>query len=237
MRAHVLQHVDFEGPGTIVPWLLAAQYEVSVTRFDLGEALPEVSSVDFLVVMGGPMSVNDDALHPWLSAELDFVRCSLHNGTPILGVCLGAQLLAKAVGAAVYPNAEPEIGWFPIEPVDAGCGGDIFRFPSTVDVFHWHGETFDLPAGAVHLARSHACAHQAFQLGTSAIGLQFHIETTPQLVDGLVAHGRHELLPRRWVQNESRIRAAGADRYEALGRLLDEVLGYLHAARPRSVVA
>ena len=201
MRADVLQHVDFEGAGTIVPWLSAAGYEVSVTRLDLGEGLPKVSSVDFLVVMGGPMSVNDEAGHHWLSAELDFVRHCLRKGTRILGVCLGAQLLAKAVGAAVYPNAEPEIGWFPIEPVDASRGGDVFRFSSTADVVYWHGETFDLPAGAVHLARSQACEHQAFQLGTSAVGLQFHIETTPDLVDGLIAHGRHELRSRPCVQS------------------------------------
>ncbi len=237
MRAHVLQHVNFEGPGTIVHWLLNAGYQVGVTRFDLGEALPEVSSIDFLVVMGGPMSVNDDARHPWLSAELDFVRSSLRNGTRILGVCLGAQLLAKAAGAAVYPNAEPEIGWFPIEPVDAGRDDEVFRFSASADVFHWHGDTFDLPTGAVHLARSQGCEHQAFQLGTSALGLQFHIETTPDLVDGLITHGRNELVPRRWVQDEALIRATGADRYEALGRLRDAVLGYLHAARPRGVVA
>jgi GMP synthase-like glutamine amidotransferase len=136
MRAHVLQHVDFEGPGTIVPWLLAAGYEVSSTRFDLGEALPEVSSVDVLVVMGGPMSVNDEARHPWLSAELEFIRHSLRKGTRILGVCLGAQLLAKAAGAPVYLNAEPEIGWFPIESVEADRVGDVFRFSCTPDVLH-----------------------------------------------------------------------------------------------------
>jgi GMP synthase-like glutamine amidotransferase len=136
----------------------------------------------------------------------------------------------------VYPNSEPEIGWFPIEPVDSGNGGDVFRFSSSADVFHWHGETFDLPAGAVHLARSAACEHQAFQLGSCAIGLQFHIETTPELVDGLITHGRHELAPRLWVQDESLIRAASAERYAALGPLLDAVLGYLHAAHRRDAI-
>ncbi len=237
MRAHVLQHVEFEGPGTIGPWLSAAGYEVGSTRLDLGGVLPDVSSVDFPVVMGGPMSVNDDARHPWLATEREFIRQCLRKGTRILGVCLGAQWLARAAGAAVYRRAEPEIGWFPIEPVDPVGGADVFRFSSATDVFHWHGETFDLPAGAVHLARSQACEHQAFQLGRSALGLQFHIETTPELVDGLILHGRHELAPRRWVQDEGRLRAAGADRYLALGRLLDDVLGHLHATRPPRVVA
>ena len=235
MRAHYLQHVPFEGLGSIERWLQRAGYQVTGTQFYASAELPPAAEVDLLVALGGPMSVNDEGQHPWLAAEKRFIRELIALERPVLGVCLGAQLIASALGAAVYPNPVKEIGWLPIQglapgatapdraayesgepdageagtaaggggqgtdPQDAaraaraadaadGLGGDqpavsaepiaTFRFPPFMEVFHWHGETFDLPEGAVRLARSNGALNQAFQLGRSVIGLQFHLDTT-----------------------------------------------------------
>jgi len=228
MRAHYLQHVPFEGLGSIAPWLEAAEAEVTRTRLFTGEPLPDLAALDLLVVMGGPMSVNDEATLPWLVAEKRFIRTALEGGIPVLGVCLGAQLIAAAVGARVYTNREKEIGWFPVTAVPS-TDPSVFRFPPSLEVFHWHGETFDLPGGAVHLARSRACEHQAFQLGPSAIGLQCHLETTSASVRELASHCRAELVPSPFVQGEAEILAAPAERYAAMNAVMGEILAFLTA--------
>jgi GMP synthase-like glutamine amidotransferase len=177
--------------------------------------------------MGGPMSVNDEAAHAWLAAEKKFIREVIESGRPVLGVCLGAQLIASAMGAKVTANAEKEIGWFPVEAT-ATQDASTFRFPPRTDVFHWHGETFELPPGAVLLADSAGCRHQAFQLGGTVIGLQFHLETTPESARQIVSNCRDELIPARYVQSEEEILSAPAASYETINRLMAEVLGYLH---------
>ena len=177
LRAQVLQHVPFEGPAALEPRLRRAGFQIETTRFFDRPVLPDPAAVDFLVALGGPMSVNDESALPWLAAEKDFIRRYLATGQPFLGVCLGAQLLASALGARVFPNRVKEIGWLPVAGIAHGNPA-AFRFPETANVFHWHGETFDLPPGAEPLARSGACANQAFQIG-AAVGLQFHLETTP----------------------------------------------------------
>lgn len=226
MRVQVLQHVWFEGPGNMTSWLAARGAEIGYTRFYEPDAkLPDTRDPDLVIVMGGPMSVNDERQYPWLSAEKRFIGEAVRHGTPLVGVCLGAQLIASALGAKVYPNVTKEIGWLPIEAV--AHGGDAFRFPARQTVFHWHGETFDLPPGAVHLARSAACANQAFQIGKSVIGMQFHLETTPATADLIIDNCRDELLAedgRSWVQSEQQLRAAPAGYYQAINVLMDEVL-------------
>jgi GMP synthase-like glutamine amidotransferase len=229
MHAHVLQHVPYEDIGSIKPWLAARAATVSYTRFFDNAALPALDGIDLIIAMGGPMSVNDEAELPWLAAEKAFVREAVGRGLPVLGICLGAQLIASALGARVYRNAEKEIGWFPIEAT-AGVA-DGFRFPASSLVFHWHGETFDLPPGAIRLARSAACANQAFQLGPSAIGLQFHLETTPGSAEAMLAHGRDELVAAPCIQSEPAILAASAETYAAANRLMGEVLDYLTRGR------
>ena len=226
MRAHYLQHVPFEGLGSIEDWLVAAGYEIAPTRLYAAASFPPLADVDLLVVMGGPMSINDEHEFPWLVAEKRFIGAAIEAGKPVLGVCLGAQLIANTMGARVYPNAVKEIGWFPVESVPADVG-PVFRFPPSVEVFHWHGETFDLPPGAVRLARSEACENQAFQLGRSVIGLQFHLETTPASAGEIVAHCRAELVPSRYVQPEAAILAAEPPKYRAINSLMADVLAFL----------
>lgn len=225
MRVHVLQHVPFEGLGSIATWLEGRQATVNWTRFFAAEALPAVDVVDFVIALGGPMSVNDEDQLPWLVAEKRFVRETVQAGKPVLGICLGAQLIASALGARVYPGPEKEIGWFPVHAETVV--GDTFRFPAAVEVLHWHGETFDLPAHAKHLASSAACRHQAFQCGPRVLGLQFHLEMTPESVTAIIANCRHELRPQRFVQSESELLAAPPAAYRSINSLMAAVLDYL----------
>jgi GMP synthase-like glutamine amidotransferase len=230
MRAHCFRHVPFEGIGSIAAWLDARGIETTATRFDAGDALPRLADIDWLVVVGGPMSVNDEDLHPWLAAEKAFVREAIRAGKRVLGICLGAQLIASALGAKVYRNAVKEIGWHPISPVPVANGVHAFRFPPDALVFHWHGETFDLPPGAVHLARSAGCEHQAFQVGERTLGLQFHLETTPESARALVENCRVDLVPGPYVQSEERLLSAPAQNYRAANALMEGVLSYLMSA-------
>lgn len=227
MRAHVLQHVWFEDIGSIRGWLDARGARIGHTRFfEPGATLPAVGEADLLIVMGGPMSVNDTRQYPWLNDERRFIAETIRHGTPVLGICLGAQLIAGALGAKVYPNATKEIGWLPVTAVDNGAH-DVFRFPDRATVFHWHGETFDLPPGAVHLARSAACEHQAFQFGRRVIGLQFHLETTPDTANLIIDNCRDELVEGPWIQSEERIRAATPSAYADINTLMDALLYHM----------
>ncbi len=226
MRAHVFQHVEFEGPGSIGPWLTARGYDVTRTRLFEAADLPDFGEIDLLVIMGGPMSVNDEEQYPWLVAEKHLIRQCIAAGRAVLGVCLGAQLIASAMGSRVYPNQCREIGWFAVRDMAPAVGGH-FRFPAASLVFHWHGETFDLPAGAVLLAASEQCRNQAFQLGESVIGLQFHLETTPESAAALVTNCRDELVIGQCIQTAERILSAPPEHYLDINVLMHEVLAYL----------
>lgn len=226
MKVHVLQHVPFEDIGSMAPWLAAREATVSYTRFFDADTLPPPDGFDLVIAMGGPMSVNDEALLPWLKAEKRFLHEVIAAGTAVIGVCLGAQLLASALGARVYRNREREIGWFDIEGRAAGAG--LFRFPDLATVFHWHGETFELPPGATHLASSAACDNQAFQLGERVIGMQFHVETTPESAEALIAHCGNELDGGgAFVQDAAALRAATPATYDGANRLMADVLTYV----------
>ncbi len=182
MRVVAFRHVPFEGLGLIEPAL--GDHGVSVEFPDLfrdGAKLPEVATADGLIFMGGPMSANDDL--PYLKQEIELIRQAAERGQPVLGVCLGSQLIAKALGAKVYKNAAKEIGWFDVHLTDAGRQDPILSgLEGSETVFHWHGETFDLPEGAVWLAYSEACRHQAYRVGSRSYGLQFHLEVTPEMI-------------------------------------------------------
>ena len=240
MRVHYLQHVPFEGLGSIAPWLERAGHGISGSMLYASPELPSVASIDALVVMGGPMSVNDEGAHPWLVGEKRLVRDTIDSGKPVLGICLGAQLIASALGSKVFRNAGKEIGWFPVEGI-ASEDPSLFRFPPSMPAFHWHGETFDLPPGATRIARSAACENQAFQLGASTLALQFHLETTPESARALVEHCRDELVrgrdelvrgrdepaPSRFVQGEEAILSAKADAYAAINGEMARLLSFL----------
>ena len=225
MHVHVLQHVPFEGLGSIEAWLRHRGAHVTYTRFFESTHLPALADIDFIIALGGPMSVNDEEQLPWLREEKRFVADAIASNKAVLGICLGSQLIASALGSRIYPGAEKEIGWFPVfaEPAMPGT----FVFPASAEVFHWHGETFDLPAGAVHLASSAACRNQAFQIGARVIGLQFHLETTAESAEAIISNCAHELLPQRFIQTESTLRSVPAANYAGINALMTMILEYL----------
>ena len=226
MRAHYLQHVPFEGLGIIESWLRAKRYQITKTCFFESAIFPDPDKIDLLIVMGGPMSVNDEAKFSWFVAEKQFIQSCVKAEKSVLGICLGAQLIVSSMGARVYPNDLKEIGWFPVEGLPS-LDGQIFCFPSSQEVFHWHGETFDLPAGAYHLARSEGYENHAFQLVRSVMGLQFHLETTPESTREIVSHCREELIPSKYVQSEREILAVTPERYQSINNLMIEILSFL----------
>ncbi len=225
MNVHVLQHAPFEGIGSIASWVEERKARVTWTRFFENATLPKLDGLDLVVAMGGPMSVNDEEALPWLRPEKQFVRAAAARKVPVLGICLGAQLIASALGARVFPNRLKEIGWFPIEAVPGPA--DLFRFPEKCLVFHWHGETFDLPAGAVRLAKSEACENQAFQLGRTVIGLQFHLETTPESAGAMFVNCADELVSGPFIQSAAEMQKAPRSAYAAINELMGSVLSYL----------
>ena len=202
MKIRYIQHVPFENPGRIRQWAESRNLEFAGSHLYRGDPLPVWEELDLLIVMGGPMGVGDEHLHPWLAAEKQLIRNAVESGKKVLGICLGAQLIASAVGARVYANSEKEIGYFPVSRVPAGDGAP-FRdvFPPLFTAFHWHGDTFDLPKGSVWLAQSDACLHQAYSIGPNVLGLQFHIECERSNVELLIRHCGHELVPGRFIQS------------------------------------
>lgn len=225
MRAHVLQHVPFEGLGSIAPWLAARASAIGSTRFFENPPLPRLEGIELVIALGGPMSVNEETTWPWLRAEKQFLREAIDQGVAVLGICLGAQLVANALGGRVERNAQKEIGWFPIEAVAEAP--HTFRFPARCSVLHWHGETFELPDRAVRLARSAACQNQAFQLGPRVMGLQFHLEMTPASVAAMIQNCGDELVPGPYVQSAAQLRAAPPAAYAETNALMGAVLDYL----------
>ncbi len=184
MRLHYVRHLPAVGLGNIRPWALRCGWEITETRPYAGESFPGLDGIDLLIVLGGPMGACDEHEHAWLLTELDFVERAIEAGTNVLGICLGGQIVARALGARVVRHRHPELGWHVIEPtVEGSMDGRLAPFfAPELAVMQWHFDTFDLPRGAVHLARNEACENQAFSWGANVLGLQFHPEMTLQVV-------------------------------------------------------
>jgi GMP synthase-like glutamine amidotransferase len=234
MRLHIIQHVAFEGPGAIGEWAGDRRHSITFTEQWRGAALPEPADFDFLVVMGGPMSANDEAQLSWLTPEKKLIREALDAEKAILGVCLGAQLLANVLGARVYRNQHKEIGWFPVLLTQEARENPLSGLPETLTVLHWHGETFDLPEGALRLASSEACLNQAFEFGGQALGLQFHLEVLPDGLEKLIASSGGDLTPGPFVQSAAAMMAE-AEFSERLRPVLYRVLDHLAASQAGNI--
>lgn len=226
MRIHSLEHAPFEGPGRIATWAAERGHTLTRTALHDGEKPPALDAFDLLVIMGGPMSIHEHRNHPWLPMEKSFLVEAIRAQKPILGICLGAQLLADVLGGKVFQNPVKEIGWFSVRMLDRSAPFDTF--PERLMVMHWHGDTFTIPDGARCVAESEACANQAFVLGDRIVGLQFHIELEKVGIEDLAAASLDEAGTAPFIQTREQllhppqesIAAAGVALYALLDALV-----------------
>jgi GMP synthase-like glutamine amidotransferase len=206
LRIHYFQHVAYEGPGSIEEWVSKSGHLLTSTKFFENQSLPQISDIDWLIIMGGSMSVHDEERFHWLITEKQFIRQAIEAGKKVLGICLGSQLISDVLGARVFKNREKEIGWFDIDFSSSSKSGTLFSgFGDRQNVFHWHGDTFDLPEKAVLIASSAACRNQAYVLNRKVLALQFHLETTERSLQQMIENGRGELSSGKYIQTEKEI--------------------------------
>lgn len=232
MRVHYLQHVSFEDLGSMRDYFLNCGHQLNATHLYLEEPLPALDTFDWLVVMGGPMGVGDSRDFPWLDEERKFIQAAIDAEKIVLGVCLGAQLIAAALGAAVYANATREIGWFPLKGSADIANEPLAALLDDTLAFHWHGDTFDLPTGATLLASSDACHNQAFALYGRVFALQFHLETTHSLALSLIEHCGDELVDSPYVQCAGEI-LTDEQHFTAINLTMSNVLEAIEQNLPR----
>lgn len=224
LRIHWLQHVPFEGLGSIESWIRKKGHQLTGTRMWNAESLPPVADLDWLIVMGGPMGVGDEDRFGWLVPEKRFIQECLAAGKRVLGICLGAQLVAEVLGAKVVPNRGPEIGWFPVHFDSAACAAEGWHMlPETLTVFHWHGDRFEIPQGATPLGQSAACDRQAFCRGRQVLGLQFHLETTQEGAKALIEHCKDDLATGPFIQTPEQM-LARPERFAQIHQVMEQVL-------------
>ena len=227
MRIHYFQHVPYEGLGNIEGWIKSQKYALSATRFYAADPLPQLAGIDWLIIMGGPMGAYDDKKYPWLTAEKQFIRDSINAGKKVLGICLGAQLIANVLGAKVYPHIHKEIGWFPLKLTDEGREAKAIReFPGEFLVFHWHGDTFSFPPGAQHLAETVACRNQAFSYGDKVVGLQFHLDVQRENIEQWIKNGAAELVKGPYVQTAAQM-LVPENEFEKIQKYMYKILDHL----------
>ena len=226
MRIHYLQHVPFEGPGSLERWALSNGHTLSANRLYDGELPATLEDVDALVVLGGPMNVYEEERHPWLVKEKILIKQAIESDIPALGICLGAQLIADILGARVYRNQHKEIGWFPLELTNEARESHMFGdLPTEFTALHWHGDTFDLPPGATHIARSEGCPNQAFVFDSErVVGLQFHLEWTPAILAETLRNCAEDLTEGKYVQSLNEILGHEGG-FERNNEIMDQIAG------------
>lgn len=226
-KIQIFQHVLFEGPALIQEWADENGHTISLTKFFAGDPLPEIDSFDMLIVLGGPMGVGDLQEFPWLEEEIRFIEQVINKAIPVLGICLGAQLIARALGSKVYRGEYTEIGWYPVTFLADNFPKSVQEhIPADPVVYHWHGDTFDLPNGAKLLAETSATPHQGFFYDDKVIGLQFHLETNEQAVENLLANAADELVDGIYIQSLEKMRKT-QQYFQPNKNLLFAILEYL----------
>ncbi len=225
----VLQHVPHELLGTLNPLLKRSGFRIRYVNFARHpDAQPSLDGYNGLVVLGGPMSVNDADRLPHLTTEMRLIEEALRRNIPVLGICLGAQLIAKTLGADVYPNKEKEIGWYDVSPTDeAESDPLLLGFQKTETIFQWHGETFDIPKSTRHLAFSSLCVNQAFRYGNNVYGFQFHLEVDEPMIHRWlrVAENREEIAALGGTIDPERIHRDTPEHMARLHQLSTRVFG------------
>jgi GMP synthase-like glutamine amidotransferase len=229
MKIHCLQHVAFETPGYIAEWLEKNGHSLSLIQFfNSGFQLPDIEDVHALIIMGGPMSVYDEHLYPWLQSEKAFIEDCIQAGKKVLGICLGAQLIAVCLGATVFTAKNKEIGWFPVSLTEDAAKQEPFcsLFQNEPTVFHWHGEKFEIPYdGSCNLLDSAANSNQFLFHSPQVLGLQFHLEVTETLLAQMIENGMEELRPQEFIQTPEQL-LDGKKHLEKCNRLMGAVLRY-----------
>lgn len=233
MRLHGIRHESFETEANIAQWARERGHSLAHTDLFVGQALPEPADFDWLVVMGGPMNVDEEQLYPWLAAEKRLISKAADAGKLVLGVCLGAQLISAALGGVVTKGRFREIGWHRVQAgPDAGASRVFRDLPAEYEAFHWHGDTFSIPQGALWTAKSEACPHQAFTArGDRVVALQFHLETSAESMADIAMHCAGEITPgpeHPYIQNAEQM-LARPERLAALRGLLDRILDNMAA--------
>lgn len=205
MKVQIIQHVPFENPGCILDWIDKNNHDFSIIKLFDEYKFPAVNDFDFLIIMGGPMGVYDEKKFTWLKEEKVFIRRSIEKNKTILGICLGAQLIAAVLNAKVYKNKFKEIGWFPVKKVK-NKNSTFFDFiEDNLTVFHWHGDTFDLPENSINYFESEGCKNQAFIYKEKILGLQFHLEATKSSLNEMIKNGKDELVEDKFIQSGKEI--------------------------------
>jgi GMP synthase-like glutamine amidotransferase len=208
IKIHYLQHVPFEGLSNIESWAVKRGCRISATRLYADEKLPGTDDFDWLVIMGGPMNIYEEKKYPWLVREKQFIEKAIAADRIVLGICLGSQLIADVLGGRVYKNREKEIGWYPVRLTEEAKKSTLFaRLPESFTAFHWHGDTFDIPAGCLRTVESEGCSHQAFEYNRRVVGLQFHLESSMESIELLVQNCADELVAGKYIQTSREILA------------------------------
>lgn len=231
MRIHSLQHVPFEDIGSMAEDFRARGFTLSSTHWYRGDVAPAVTEFDALIVMGGPMGIYDEAIYPWLADEKVLIKEAISAGKIVLGICLGAQLIADVLGGKVTRNAHKEIGWLPIAINPAAATHPIAQvFAHYPTVFHWHGDTFALPPGTIHLASSEGCENQAYVFQDRIYGFQFHLETTPTSARELIEHCGDDIDGSRYTQS-AHIILANDEKFTQINRAMSEVIAIIFGSK------
>jgi GMP synthase-like glutamine amidotransferase len=205
MRLHSLEHEPFEGLANIEVWAKNRGHSISRTLLFNNEELPDIDDFDWLIIMGGSMNIYEEEKYPWLGEEKSFITEAIVSQKIVLGVCLGAQLIADVLGGKVSRNKYREIGWFPVTLTKNAKNSPVFNtLPEKFIAFHWHGDTFRIPPGAIKIAESEACSSQAFELGR-AIGLQFHLDYSVESIEMMFENCAEEIVDGKYIQKPDEI--------------------------------
>lgn len=206
MKIHYLQHVPFENLANIEPWAINENHTISKTLLFNNHTLPKTSEFDWLIIMGGPMNIYEDKKYSWLVEEKKFIEKAIADEKNVLGICLGAQLITDVLGGTVYKNNYKEIGWHPVLLTEEAKSSSVFnKLPDRFIAFHWHGDTFNLPSGAIRTAESEGCANQAFEYDKRVIGLQFHLESSEKSINSLIQNCADDITEGKYVQKTEEI--------------------------------